>query len=263
MPVISGHPENALAFLLFMITGCAKVSVTPLAPDGRASGEAEGLRYFLPKPYLLVMNLSGSSATDGASPAPGAVVDPKTGKPVGPPAAPGAGDSSSGQTGGPTGSTAPAATGETSFLAADSRIVAKLIYLPDYSHPMAVTESPGLFGAVSMNASLQDSWMLSSLQGSGDSKTAETLASLASLVSSNGGAVTGAGAAKPAVRPPGGAGGAVSAAPQLLPPRLYSLVYDPNGTLVDVCLVRAFDSEMNVVPRCSPGSIVSRSPSAR
>jgi hypothetical protein len=135
-------------------------------------------------------------------------------------------------------------------MAADVQTVAKLIYLPDYNRPMAISESPGLFGTVTMGASLQDGWMLTSLQGSGDSKTAETLTAAASLVSALAGG--GAGAAKAAVpKPGGGPAGAPPPSPtKLLPPGLYSLVYNGSGILKDVCLVRAFDTQANAVPQC-------------
>jgi hypothetical protein len=232
-----------------LLPGCAKVTVTPLDPSGQPTTEAEGVRYYLPKPYLLVMSLSGS-APEGKPPPKGPVVDPKTGEVI----APGGGDTNTSSKDSPGGNTngtsaAPSATGDISYLAADAQTVAKLIYLPDYSRPMAISESPGLFGSVNMAANLQDGWLLTSLQGAGDSKTAETLMAIASLISAAGGGA-GAGAAKKA-QPPGGAG--VEAPPpstQLLPPGLYAFVYNPGGLLTDVCLVRAFDDQRNNVPRC-------------
>jgi hypothetical protein len=70
----------------------------------------------------------------------------------------------------------------------------RLIYLPDYTHPMAINENPGLFGLASMKPTLQDGWMLTSLEGSGDSKTAETIGAVAQLIGSveGGPAVAGA-----------------------------------------------------------------------
>jgi hypothetical protein len=226
------HIAAAASAVCLTLCGCAKVSITPLKPDGTPSGEAEGIRYYVPKPYLLVMNLSGGSG-GGASPPAAPVLDPKTGKPIG---QPGGGDTSTQTGGGGTGTTAPSASGDTSFMAADTQTVAKIIYLPDYSRPMAVSEFPGLFGTSTMSASLQDGWMLTTLQGSGDSKTAETLTALGSLVSAVGGVVSGGGAAKSAVKAPGGPGGQAITNPlQLLPPGLYSPVYNPAGVF-DRCV---------------------------
>jgi hypothetical protein len=253
---LAAYIAATLMSVSLLVGGCAKVTVTPLAVNGRPSGEAEGVRYYLPKPYLLVMNLAGASGGGGESPPPGQTVDPKTGQPIGP-GAPGGGDNSSGQSGGGGGSAAPSASGDTSYMAADSHTVAKLIYLPDYSHPMAITEFPGLFGSASVNVSLQDGWMLTALQGSGDSKTAETLTALASLASAIGGTVTG-GAAKAAVKAPSGAGGQRPAvSPAVLPPGLYSFVYSPAGLLTGVCLVTPFDRQQAnpVLPCPAPGEV--------
>jgi hypothetical protein len=118
----------------------------------------------------------------------------------------------------------------------------KLIYLPDLSHPMALRASTGLFGASSMKPTLQDGWMLTALDATSDSKTAETITAVASLVSAVGGLGGGSAAA-------GGAKAATSRTlaldgselPPVLPPGLYELVYDSHtGKLSDIRPVRNF-----------------------
>ena len=144
----------------------------------------------MPKAYLLVMRIpatiaktitGGRGATDanvgGQTAPPSHIGPPAPG--AAPPAAPTGGSTDASKS--PT--ISPSPTTDTSFQASSDTYVAKLIYLPDKTEPMAVSESPGLFGTVSMGASLQDGWMLTSLQGSGDEKVAETLTAVASLVS--------------------------------------------------------------------------------
>jgi hypothetical protein len=123
---MSGYKSAASAraiclFLTLILPCCAKVTITPLDASGKPSGEAEGLRYYLPKPYLLVMNLSGAGQ-QGSPPPKGPVVDPKTGKVI---AAPGGGNANGGAQGNPTptnASAAPSATG-------DTRLSGKPIYI--------------------------------------------------------------------------------------------------------------------------------------
>jgi hypothetical protein len=69
-----GMISSAL-ILSSLLYGCAKVTITPLTVDGKPSGESEGLRYYLPKPYLLVMALSGAGQ-QGSLPPKAPVVDP-------------------------------------------------------------------------------------------------------------------------------------------------------------------------------------------
>ena len=57
--------DIALATLLCMLAGCAGVTVTPLNPDDntKVKGAESGLRYYMPMPYLLVMELPPSTGS--------------------------------------------------------------------------------------------------------------------------------------------------------------------------------------------------------
>jgi hypothetical protein len=130
----------------------------------------------------------------------------------------------------------------------------KLVYLPDKSRPMAMNESTGLFGSSSMKPTLQDGWMLTSLDTSADSKMAETLTALGSIAGAvaSGGAGGGAAAAKPKSAPSGAAG--LTAAQKIPPdlagyfvpghfilrPGLYKFKYATDGTLTGLKPVTYF-----------------------
>lgn len=259
------------ASVAVLVWGCARVSVSALNANGTtATAQASGLRYYLPKPYLLVTLLPAeppkvetSSGDQGPPP-----TIPPNGPGTGasgthhrasampqPGAAPSTTSTSKSGKEAPTTNqaTTPSAASDTAFMASTSRYVVKLIYLPDLQHPMAVTESPGLVGTVTMGASLQDGWMLTSLQGSGDSKVSETISAMASLVSAvyGGGAGKAAAAAAPK---PGGAPLEAATSPisqEILAPGLYSFKYDANGTLSNLCAVTLFHADGNLPGPCA------------
>ena len=156
------------------------------------------------------------------------------------PFSPGAAADASSSKGADGGGAAPAPVSDNGFQVGSGGYLAKLVWLPDYSKPMAITETPGLFGSASMSVTLANGWMLTSLNGSGDSKTAETLTALASLASSIGGVVTGVGAVKPKA---GGVPGAdeTPRGAASLRPGLYEFRYDEvTGRIVGVCAVSFF-----------------------
>lgn len=266
---------SACVLPLLVLTGCAQVTVHALTPTGDSTNKPEGARYYLPKPYLLVMRLPPDSADTGATGGGGGgssgsdghlpktrpkkpVSDIKPGHPAGPvpdgPPAPGGASGSKpsddGSDGSPkSGTAAPASnpTSDLSYSATNGAYVAKLIYLPDLSQPMAISESPGLLGTASMGASLQDGWMLTSLQGSSDAKVADTLSAMASLVSAaaGGGASAAAKGAKKAA-PPSAPGGGQAPPPTppptpLLSAGLYAFQYPSNGKLLGLCRMTAFE----------------------
>jgi hypothetical protein len=122
--------------------------------------------------------------------------------------------------------------------------IMKLVYLPDLTRPMAMKISTGLFGTSSMKPVFQSGWMLTSLDVTADSKAAETLTALGSIVGavvgmSAGGAPAATGAAKKKAAAPGGGASRVPVdlsglfAPghYILKPGLYKFNYDtgPNG----------------------------------
>jgi hypothetical protein len=259
--------KTVSAASVVLVWGCARVSVSALNANGTtARDQASGMRYYLPKPYLLVTLLPAEPPkTEASSGSPPSI--PPNGPGTGPHhhqgasamPQPGAAPSTSspaksGQEGtGSNQATTPSSASDTAFMASTSRYVVKLIYLPDLQHPMAVTESPGLVGTVTMGASLQDGWMLTSLQGSGDSKVSETISAMASLVSAvyGGGAGKAAAAAAPK---PGGAPSETTTSPisqEMLAPGLYSFEYNTDGTLIGLCAVTLFHADGNLAGPCA------------
>src|ERR1043165_8063979 len=158
----SGNASGAICACLLLF-GCAGVTAISLEADCYAAvpRAAPGFRYFLPRPYLLVTELpEASSAPSGPiikdiNP-PGFVNPPGTP----PPGAEPKGGDKGGDGGGQTTASAGAPSSNTSFMASTANYMVKLIYLPDYSRPMAVTMNAGLLGTASMNLTLQDGWML-------------------------------------------------------------------------------------------------------
>ena len=170
---------------LAALSACASINAVPLTADGTSAlpGAEKGFRYYLPRPYLLVTELPATAS---------AASGPKIVNPPGPPApkgfkippgaapggkggaGPGGGDGGA-ATAGADGSDSsqkntPQQTGQASnattnsgFSASTPTYSIKLIYLPDYSRPMAVTMSTGMFGTASMQLTLQDGWMLTNV----------------------------------------------------------------------------------------------------
>lgn len=222
--------------LLGVANGCAHVNVAALNLDGTADkSKAEGLQYYLPKPYLLVVSLPEEASR------------PKMQEQT-PPKKDPAGDAT------PDGNKTPAASvSDMSFLAATKQYQVKLIYLPDFSRRYAVSISAGL-GTAQMNAQLQNGWMLTSLNGSSDSKIPETITALAALASSIGGAVTGAGGAAKAPTKTAFDGGAT---PYQLFPGLYEFVFDlKSGALNGLRAVTYFcDTGLKQRPSNPDGTV--------
>lgn len=228
--------------LAVWFTACASVTVTPLAPDGTAlKNKAEGLRYYLPKPYLLVTELpSETMSTPGPSTdARSASQLPPPQNPATPPQfTPPGGDGGEKKD---DASASGAPSTNTSYAASTSRYVLKLIYLPDLEHPMSIRARAGL-GTAQMKPTLQDGWMLTALDASADAKTAEILTSIAGII----GAVKGGGGDKAGA--PGGGPSATRDCELCYPetvlrPGLYRFVYDASGALTDVAPVKLFSSQ--------------------
>lgn len=257
----------ALGICILLVVGCAKVSVHPLDANGYATGKPEGLRYYMPRPYLLVMRVPASSSSQaavnmgnqntnlgGPNSPPSRIGPPPAG--ATPPKSPTGTTPADGSTG-PSTPTGQSPTTDTSYQAVSEQYVAKLIYLPDMSQPMAISESPGLFGTVTMGATLQDGWLLTSLQGNSDQQVAQTISAIASLA----GAFVGGGAPKAAAAAKPPAPGAIPEqpspappAPQLLSAGLYEFRY-VNGALTGLCRLVAFEDPpspaLSILPSCS------------
>lgn len=225
----------ALISHILLLGACAQVHVTPLEANGKPKADAqEGVRYYLPKPYLLVAEVpveSASSSTDLTKDAQGKITEQKSTIKQNDPSGP------DNMTGGP-----PSSTGNTSFGMFTKQYGIKLIYLPDYSQPMAIHGSPGLFGSSQMKPTLQDGWMLTALDATGDSKVSDTLSAVASIIGSikGGGSLPSGTSAKV-----GGSeliNGTTVVTPTLpvLSPGLYELQYDEKGVLTRVKVVAYF-----------------------
>ena len=298
--------DMALAAMLCLFAGCAGVAVTPLAPDGltKLRGAESGLRYYMPMPYLLVMELPPStvpteSTPNAAHPPPKSPGDagttnstsnaarPTRQTPQGfskPPegdtnsaaaataGGPGAGSSNTDDTAGKdtenSSKSSAAPVSDLSFGAATPQYVAKLVYLPDMRRPMAMKSSTGLWGTSSMKPVLQDGWMLTSLDSTADSKTAETLQALGTIAGTAIGGGAGAAAktaAKAKAGGPGGGGGLpqlpadlssyYGAANGILRPGLYRFNYDANGVLTSLTAVSFFTGNGTAAPGANGGFV--------
>jgi hypothetical protein len=219
------------------VTGCASVTAFSVDPNtGQAKTDAaEGIPYFLPAPYLLVTEVPIDAAPESNGKQGGAAAD-KAAPPAKPD--PSKSDAPAPAQGGSGG--APSSASDTSFGMFTKQYGVKLIYLPDPSRPMVLRQHAGL-GSAQMNVTLQDGWMLTSLNSAADSKTAETLASIASVIGAVYAGGSGATGTTKALKS-GGAGPGDNAAsnPPVLPPGLYKIVFDKSGVLSNVCQVVRF-----------------------
>jgi hypothetical protein len=150
---------------------------------------------------------------------------------------------------------------DTSFQVGDGKTyIAKLIYLPDYSRPMAVELNTGLVGISKADLQLQDGWMLTSVSANADnSKMGDVLtAAIQALSTSSTG-----GATKAASKAATGAVG--SAAPTkgkveaprnpALRPGLYAFDYSYGMSRVSaICAVSFFDSNGITTPATGQGA---------
>jgi hypothetical protein len=110
---------------------------------------------------------------------------------------------------------------------------AKLVMLPDKREEYAITMNSGLWGSASANPTLQEGWNLTSLDGKADSKTSETLNSLASFIK----AIPTSGGASRELDG-GGRKGQKGVTRVAGCEGLYRLNYDRNGNLVDMTYFR-------------------------
>lgn len=99
---------------------------------------------------------------------------------------------------------------------------ASIVELPDKEEEYAITINTGLWGAASANPTLQDGWNLTGLNASADSKTAEVLTALASVMT-----------AVPKLGPLVARNGA----PPACPGGLYRLAFDEFGRISGLRLV--------------------------
>lgn len=203
------------------LCACASIDSIPLNADGTAASGVHGVRYYLPKPYLLVTELPSapnpiSKTANPGNPAPLAAGGGGHGGGGG--GGDGGGGNGGGQQGGNSQGTQPqtaapsSSPADTSFSATMAQYAVKIVYLPDFSHPYALQMSAGLFGTASFAPSLTDGWMLTSLNGSSDNSS--MLSAIASMVGGGGSSGGGGGGGKTAA----GAAAAGAAALAAVPP---------------------------------------------
>jgi hypothetical protein len=251
------------AYVLFGITasviamsGCASISVRHLDPTGSHRDGVSGIRYYLPRPYLLVTLLPPEA--DSVAPS-GADTD-KLGAGKKAPATPQKGDvgqeekgSQDGQGQGvASGNSLPAQT-DSDFSARTSQYVVKLIYLPDLHNPMALQMRAGLFGSISAQPTLQNGWLLTNLQGSADNSQLLVSAIGALAGNASKGSSGGTSGKSSSVVNLTDFMKLVSASDQILQPGLYSFNYDDSGQMTGLCLMTAFGAGNATSPeRCPP-----------
>lgn len=226
----------AIAAAPILLPACASVSVIPLDYNGQPKAEAPGLRYYMPKPYLMVTQvpkdqLPAQSGGDGAGGAGNNGNNPNNNN-----------NTNNSKNSDPTNSGSPSPSSDLSYQLGNSSYLLKLIYLPDMSKTMAINVVPGILGTSSAQPTLQDGWMLTSLQASSDnSKAIDDLTTLASALIGGGAK----GATKVATG--GGAGGANLVEATLpdggLPAGLYEFRYDEYGHLNGLCAVTLFSHQ--------------------
>jgi hypothetical protein len=225
---------------LFAVSACASVTAIPIDVGSRAAkaGAVEGIPYYLPRPYLLVTEVPVETPAPNAGGAAGGAAAAAAGAKG---ATPSATDDASKKATTDAGSgTSPSSTTDQSFGMFTKQYGVKLIYLPDYEHPMVLQQHAGI-GSTTLKPTLQNGWMLTALDSSADSKTAETLASIGSILSAtHGGGSSGTGASSKS----GGGAEEKNAPPppKALPPGLYRLVVTPKGVVTGVCQVARFDN---------------------
>jgi len=172
-----------VSLIAVLCTACAGVNAIPLHADGSVDWWkwwfATGVRYYLPKPYLIIAELPATpnppKKSDGDADSSG--LDPSA-NPPSPKAKDDSGSDKQPQVSAPS-----APPSNTSFAATMAQYSVKLIYLPDFSHPMALKMRSGLLGTASAAPTLQDGWMLTSLSASSDNGVANTLQGIAAVVS--------------------------------------------------------------------------------
>jgi hypothetical protein len=230
---------------LLLLTACASVSIEPLDASGNVDyTKAPGLRYYMPKPYLLVTVIPGDKPTVDPhharirNDAPSAV-RPEAGTPP---------DNNNGNNNGdgtpkPAQTGSPSSNSDLSYQIGNTTYLLKLVYLPDMSKTMAINITPSILGTSSMQPTLADGWMLTSLQASADNtKALDDMTTLASAIL-GGGAKTASPTNSNPVKPKLTASdGPPNELPPALSPGLYEFIYYPNGVLQGLCAISAFST---------------------
>jgi hypothetical protein len=227
--------RRLLLIPMLLLGGCAGASFHQLSPTLQAKAAPEGAVYYLPKPYLLVARLPSKdaapagvariqplgSALNHRSLMPGSIAAGEEGTKDEAKDAPAKQE---------LGST------DLSFGGATDDYVIKLVYLPDRSRPMKMSVSSGLFGSGSLKPTLQNGWMLTGFDATADSKFAEVLTAVASIITAQKG-----GGASGAEEDSSGGGSKAGNSGDVLRPGLYDFSYDEEtGRLTRLCAISYF-----------------------
>ncbi len=231
---------------LAVLSGCAHIRVDHVDAKGaKSSGQEEG--FYVPRlmPYLIVMDLPPKSPTgsSGNGQQKNNLVQSGGGSGPSKPSSgsssqksdSGNSDNSSTKSGGTPGSAS-----DLGFGVETKQYVAKLVYLPDFSHQQVISASAGLFGTVSLAPQLQDGALVS-LNGSADnSKMVDVLTALISAGTSaaSGGASGAASAASKAAQ--NKSLGNIPAPSTFLLPGLYRFEYNEDGFLIGLRKMTGF-----------------------
>jgi hypothetical protein len=266
-----------IALPLLCLTGCGSITAQVLTADGRSPDGAPGFRYYLPRPYLLVMALPADTTTGTDSNAPQSStvhapppppLNPNPGSnppPPPPPAKPHAGapppptpsPPPAKQANAPSDQSTPATapTSDVSYIAQNTRYVAKLVYQQDFNHPATMEFHAGLFGITNFSPTLVDGWMLTGFQGQVDnSKNADVATALLTALTSAAGPA-GAGAKVAQGAPKAGGPAVVTTTPPslaVLPPGYYGFETNPRTGLLSMCTSTLFSpTSVSPIPNCT------------
>jgi hypothetical protein len=135
----------------------------------------------------------------------------------------------------------PATQTDMSYIATGDGWTMKLVYLPDYSDQQAINVSPGLFGAASLAATLENGALMNLNASDDASKILAAVAQVATAAVGKSAAVATKAAVPAAVTATKKVG--VAAPQPLLAPGLYQFVYDSTGSLTGLRLMSAFPLE--------------------
>ncbi|QYE35644.1 hypothetical protein KZX46_06625 [Polymorphobacter sp. PAMC 29334] len=192
-----------------------------------------------------------AAETGGALPKPppggGLVPQPQSGGRTGP-GAPGAGDKTSTTDDGAAPVAAAGTGSDTGFVAQSDTFVMKIVYLPDYSHSVAVRVRSGMFGSSSLQLSFENG-MLTAVGGKVDNSKAGDVAVAAlqaiSTIATGGASKAGGGGAAA----PGGAE-RIESKPDRPPlrPGVYAFVPVATENPLGICTVAYFTEDGVVAP---------------
>jgi len=162
----------ALCLVSYACSGCA-AHYTATHTEHGSHSPAAGFHYFLPKPYLLVTNMTIAStpASGGTS----AGDSDKSSKPK---------DTTSGGTGKEvTEKATPEKPDASTSPTPGSIVTIQLLWLPDMEEEYVVSVSGNSIGTFKGSLQLQSGWMLTGLNEESDAKVAETLTAASGLLS--------------------------------------------------------------------------------